>query len=201
MSDYYLALVDPVANVTNAKERANRLRDGLIVNGIISAETSEECVYGGLGHLPGPHLKDLYVLVEGLSDRPPELRDWDTLGICGVEIHAEKWVNVFGFTVFESAKCPACEKTFGNRSEIMTPLSAAVSHFLKRDEPTTLQCPSCQKTQTVQSWITTPHLGFCHVAAQFWNWPRFDAPGWQISIPEIASRILETNVVTTFGRM
>lgn len=201
MSDHYLALVDPTADTTNATQRAATLRNALIAERLILAETSDKCVYGGIGYLPGPRLNESYDFSDGQPDRPPELRYWDMLTVCGVEIHTGKWVNMFGFTVFEWARCPICDKTFDNGGEIMNPLMDAVGDFINNDEPSMLKCPACNRISNVRSWITQPHLGLCNLAAQFWNWPDFDGQGWQISIPEIASQALGCPLIPTYGRM
>lgn len=201
MSDHYLALVDPTADVTNAQQRADRIRDALIAERIILAETSEKCAYGGAGHLPGPRLNECYVFADGRPDWPPELRYWDMLEVSGVQFHVGKWVNMFGFIVFEWARCPTCGRTFDNGGQIMDPLLRAVGDFINNDQLSMLKCPSCQQEDAVQSWVTRPHLGLCYLAVQFWNWPRFDAKGWQISIPEIASRAIGCPLVPTHGRM
>ena len=105
MSDWYLALVDTHADSANADALGERLLNGLISEKIILPETSSKCVYGGIGYLPGPRLKDCYDFADN------ELPYWDMLSICGVEIHTGKWVNEFGFIVFEWARCPACGQT------------------------------------------------------------------------------------------
>jgi hypothetical protein len=197
VSDSYLALVEPTADAANAHERAGLLHS----ERIILAETSDQCVYGGVGHLPGPRLNESYAFSGGRPDRPPELRYWDMLAVCGVEIHADKWVNMYGFTVFEWARCPSCDQTFKADSEIMNPLYDAVGDFINNAEPSMLKCPACERYCTIQSWVTQPHLGLCHLAVQFWNWPDFNADGWRISIPDIASRAIGCSLISTYGRM
>ncbi len=201
MSDHYLALVDPTADSSNAQRRADTIRDTLIAERIILAETSPKCVYEGIGHPAGPRLNECYVFSDRRPDWPQELRYWDMLEVSGVQFHVGKWLNMFGFTVFEWARCPSCNRTFASGSELMNPLMDAAGDFINRDEPSMLTCPACQKEQAIQTWVTEPHLGLCHLAVQFWNWPDFEAVGWRISIPEIASRAVGYPLIPTYGKM
>lgn len=201
MSDYYLALVDPLATPANASERGNKLRIGLIEEGIISAETSDECVYAGIGHRPGRRLIDVYVFAEATPDRPREIRYWDELTICGVQFCDEKWVNAFGITAFNDTRCPACAQDFDFESGIMAPLMKAIGVFMETDDEPSLRCPGCDALNNLRTWTTEPHLGICHFAVMFWNWPNFEAKGWKISIPEIASSIMGSPLIVTYGRM
>lgn len=201
MSDYYLALVDPTADAWNAQRGADALRDTLIAERIILAETTPDCVYSDVGHPAGPRLNESYVFAAARPDWPPEVRYWDSSEFCGVEFQVGKWGNAGGFTVFEWARCPSCGQSFGSDSELMSPLMKAVGDFIDLAGPSMLTCPACQAEQVLQSWVTQPHLGFCHLAVVFWNWPRFDAPGWRISIPEIASRAIGGRLIETYGRI
>lgn len=193
MSDSYLALVDPVARAETAAERAGRLRAGLIAEGIILSGTSEECTLGGAGHLPGPRLGDLYQFDEG------ESRPWEDLITCGVEIYDDTWVNEFGFPVFNWAKCPACDAM--HEHEILEHIGQAISAFYDGEYEPLLSCSACDAASRVQGWTMDPHLGFCHVAVKFWNWPDFHSHGWKDWIPGIAARALGSPLIYTHGRV
>jgi len=182
LSDTYQALVDPTAAPSNAKARADQILRAFIAHGILSGKMSSDCLYDGVGYLPGPV--------------------FDTaLGICGVRFVTDKWINMWGFTVYEHSQCPECGCTFSNDSDFMGPLMDAVGNFYNLDEPSMLACPQCQSSYEVQNWITEPHLGLCHLAIEFWNWPDFDRENWKLSIPQIASEAIGRPLITTWGRM
>ena len=174
--------MDPTANPSNAKMRADRILQAFIANEILSGETSADCVYNGEGYLPGPVFNT-------------------ALGICGVRLVTDKWINFWGFTVYEHSQCPECGSIFGNDSEFMEPLMDAVGDFYNLDEPSMLCCPKCQANHEVLNWITEPHLGLCHLAIEFWNWPDFEHKSWKLSIPRIASEAIGQPLITTWGRM
>ena len=195
MSETYLALVDPTAEPSNAQGRADRILETFIARGILSGEKSTECVYGGEGYLPGPVLNACYQRGEH------ELCYWDMLTTCGVRFIAKKWVNMFGFIVFEYSQCPGCGSRFGEDSDFMRPLGEAAGDFYNRDGPSMLLCPDCEEAYDIRNWITEPHLGLCHLAIEFWNWPDFSRENWRISIPRIASEAIGQPLITTHGRM
>ncbi len=191
MSDWYFALIDTSADASKAQDRADRFVIDFVSRGILLSEANDECVYG-IGYPPGPRLNELYEL-EGQS--------FQSVGICGVEDIVGKYVNQFGLVVFDYAKCPDCRREFNFQSAISGPLGDAIGAFLQEDQPAMLRCPGCDVERKVQHWITKPHLGFCHLAIQFWNWPDFDAKGWRISIPELASNAIGAPLIVSYGRM
>lgn len=193
MGDNYVALIDPTATAADARAKADRLLEAFVSHGIIHPESSEECTLGGLGHLPGPRIDDYYAFPANQHSR------WDTLWARGVEIIAEKWVNTCGFIAFHHTECPACRQKF-NDDAIGKQLSNAMGVFLESDDAPTLCCPKCREVHDVRSWTTLHHLGFCHLALVFWNWPPFNSDGWRLSIPELASRTIGVGVIETYGK-
>ena len=201
MSNSYVALIDPTATQENASQRAEALRNGLIAAGIISAQTSTECVFGGVGHLPGPGLSQMYQFDQQFQEGPPELHYWTMLRTIGVEIHAELWLNIWGFTVFDWTECPVCHRRFPDGHSVLEGLIDAAANFYNQEGTTDVVCPECGSISEVREWTTRPHLGLSHLAAVFWNWPDFESKGWNVSIPEIASQAAGVPLVTSFGHV
>lgn len=194
MGDNYVALIDPTATAADARAKADRLLDAFVSHGIVLPESSEACTLGGPGHLPGPRIDAYYTFPANQHSR------WDTLGTRGVEIIAEKWVNIWGFIAFHYTQCPACRQKF-NDDAIRKQLSNAMGMFLGSDDAPTLCCPKCREVRDVRSWTTLHHLGFCRLALVFWNWPPFNSEGWQLSIPELASRTIGVGMIETYGKI
>ena len=192
VSDSYLVLLDPMATADDADERADRIRSALIAEGIMLAETSD-CVLSGVGHPPGPRLRDLYEPGHG------EGYPGEGLLTCGVEFFTEKYVNSFGFVVFEWAKCPACDSMF--EYEIVEHFAQAYGTFTQSDEPPMVVCPSCSVASRAQAWTTEPPLGFCYLAVQFWNWPSFESFGWRESVPRMLWRAVGNPMLSGYGRV
>ncbi len=193
MSDSYLALLDPMATADDADERAERIRHALIAEGIMLAETSPDCVLGGVGHPPGPRLRDIYE--PGHGERHPG----EGLLTCGVEVCTGKYVNQFGFVVFNWAKCPACDSMF--EYDIVDRMAEAARTFLESNEPPMVACPSCSVVSRAQAWTSEPPLGFCYLAVQFWNWPSFDSFGWRESVPRMLWRAVGNPMLSGYGRV
>ncbi len=201
MSTTYQVLIHPTATPDNAAAEAERLRNTLIDAGIIAAETSSDVVLNGIGYLPGPKLNELYRCQPATANCPAELDYWNDLTEIGVQIVAEKWVNFFGFTVFNWMRCPTCEATFNDPHDLVGSLVDAAANFYNDEGLTDIPCPACERSFDVTRWRTKPDLGLCYVAALFWNWPTFESPGWQISIPEQISQALGVSLKTSFGRI
>lgn len=201
MSNSYEVLIDTSATPENALERAALLRSALLSTEIISTETSTRSVLNGVGYLPGPKLPNMYRFTQGSLERPAELNYWQDLMVNGVEIIQERWVNFFGFTVFQWSRCPECKTQFDDGHSVIDSLVDASANFYNSDGSYQVQCPACKKSFDVRRWKTKPHLGHCYVAAVFWNWPSFDSPGWQISIPEVVSQAMGVPLENGFGRI
>ncbi len=201
MGDHYIALVDPNATESDAVSRADTVRNALILERIILPKSSSDCVLNGEGYPPGPRLNDCYTFREATAHQPPELRYWEMLRTIGVQFHTERWVNFFGFPQFEDVICPTCNQKFDEDSEILDPIYDLVGAFINDRSNAMLECPNCRTDTMIQEWDAKPHLGFCNLAIQFWNWPPFDSDGWKLSVPEIVNRALGNSTVATYGKI
>ena len=192
MSDNFLALIDPMATESDAQERAIRVRERLVAAGLVYPELSGDCALGGAAHPPGPRLREMYAPRAG----EPQVAESRT---GGVEILAERWVNQLAFPVLEAATCPECGASFVE--ELFEPLGQAMLMFLDSAAIDAVECPSCSAAVPATNWTIRPHLGFCHLAVVFWNWPPFESPGWRDSVPDLVAEALGNRVIRSYGRL
>ena len=118
-----------------------------------------------------------------------------------MEVCAEPYVNVWGFTINEDATCPLCHVVLPFDDEIIERFGDAVSQFFAGITRPTVSCPHFPLPPPFEEWKTTLHLGFAYLAFQFWNWPSFDPTDWKVDIPGLISEELGHEVVTTLGRI
>ena len=196
MSDSYEALVDCDATLHEAKALAPRIIEVLSKEGLIIPEASPDCVFDGEGYPAGPRCADAYTVVDD-GDLYGN-RFW-TLTSSGVEIHAEPWVNVWGFTQFAGASCPRCNRERGQ--DFLDDVGSLVENYLKSGVVPHIPCPSWKSAHLIHDWQCDPHLGFANLAVVFWNWAPFDDLDWQINIPALLEGQLKRRFACTFGRM
>lgn len=195
MSESYQVLIDHDASPSEASAVADTIREALLAERIIRPEANSDCVLTGVGYPPGPRLAQIYTY------RERELRYWDMLDTIGVKLHQDRYINFFGFPVFEYSKCPACKDRFSGDHPVMEAIYDCVGVFINDERLEPITCPSCSEIISCDRWISAPDLGFCHVAVEFWNWPAFDASGWKLSIPDLLNERTGRRLVTSWGHM
>lgn len=194
MSANYQVLLDHHAAPSEATAIANALRDVLIAEELVFPTPNADCVYGGVGFPPGPRFASVYSLSEN------ETPYWQ-LRTNGVRFCIERYVNFFGFVVFEQSQCPNCHRTFSGDHELMDVIYDCVAAFINDDRLDDIVCPACRATSRCNHWLCVPDLGFCHLAIEFWNWPPFDATGWRLDIPELLERRTGRKLAIGWGHM
>ncbi|MBD3676744.1 MAG: hypothetical protein HUJ26_24820 [Planctomycetaceae bacterium] len=195
MSESYQLLIDHDAELAGAPSIGQSIIDTLISERIILPEAQSECVLTGVGYPPGPRLRELYDYGE------QELRYWDMLRTIGVKLHTDRYVNFFGFPVFEESGCPECDERFSDQHVVMDAIYDCVSSFINDDRLDNITCPSCAMDIPCDQWVTVPDIGFCHVAVEFWNWPSFASKGWKISMPDLLSSHTGRVLAHSWGHM
>ena len=195
MSDHYELLIDHDASPVNASAIGKALIDVLIAEEIVLPDVNPDCVLAGVGFPPGPRLREIYTY--GKS----ELRYWDMLQTIGVSVHTDRYVNWFGFPVFEYSSCPACRTRFSDNHPIMDAIYDGVGSFINDDQLDEIVCPSCSAHVQCDHWTTVPDIGFCYVAIEFWNWPSFTSTGWQWSIPDLLRERTRRKLIHSWGHI
>lgn len=196
MSDSYQALIDCEATPEQAEALARDAVGILSSSGLILPNLSSDCVLEGLGHPAGPRCADLYTVKT--TGRLPGLRFW-TLRTSGVEVHATRWVNDWGFTQFGGAVCPHCgSESAENFLDDVVPL---VQAYMNSGVVPSLPCHSCHAASSIHEWKCDPPLGFVNFALVFWNWPRFESKNWQVNVRDLLQEQLKRRLVPTFGHL
>ena len=195
MSESFQLLVDHDATAEDAPAIASRIVDAMVAEQIILPETDAHCVLTGNGFPPGPRLRDAYKF------REHELHYWDDLQTVGVKVHTDRYVNFFGFPIFEHISCPGCHRRFADDTAVMDQLYECVGAFINDDRLDEIECPSCSRSKCCTRWTAVPDLGFCCLAIEFWNWPTFDAPGWTLSIPRLLTQRTGRELAHSWGHM
>src|SRR6056297_2096864 len=108
MSESYELLIDHDADPTNATSIGESILDALVSERLILPEANSDCVLTGVGFPPGPRLREVYTY------GADELHYWDMLTTIGAKLHTERYVNFYGFPVFEYSSCPACNERFSD---------------------------------------------------------------------------------------
>jgi hypothetical protein len=194
MSDSFELLIDHDASPDNAAQIGKSITDTLIAQQIVLPSANSICVLNGNGFPPGPRLQELYCVSKN------EGRFWDLL-TNGVKLHTERYVNFFGFPVYEHSACPTCHERFANNSSLMDRIYDCVAFFVNDGRLECIYCPSCAAQIRCDHWISVPDIGFCHLAIEFWNWPPFSSDGWKISIPDLLSGVTGRNLAQSWGRL
>lgn len=195
MSDSYELLIDHDASPENAGAIGKTLIGALIVEGILLPDPNSECVLTGEGFPPGPRLREIY------TGGDHEVRYWDVLKTIGVKVHTDRYVNFFGFPVFEYSSCPTCHQRFSGDHSVMDGIFECVGSFINDDRLDDIECPACRARIRCDRWIAVPDIGFCHLAVEFWNWPPFTASGWSLSIPDLLSDLTGRKLARSWGHM
>jgi hypothetical protein len=195
MSESYELLVDHDAGPENASSVGKSIIDALIAERIILPDANSDCVITGIGFPPGPRLREVYTYGEH------ELRYWDMLTTIGVKLHTERYVNFYGFPVFEYSCCPTCSERFSDNHSVMDAIYDCVGAFINEDRLDNVVCPSCTAETPCDQWVAVPDIGFCHVAIEFWNWPSFAAAGWSLSIPDLLHDLTGRRLTRSWGHM
>lgn len=176
MSDSYEVLIDHEAAPEDAAAIGKSIIDALIDERIILPDANEDCVSVGEGHPPGPRLQEIY------ASGDPIVCYGHSVPI-GVKLHTERYVNFFGFPVFEHSACPSCGERFSANKDIMDAIYDCVGGFINDGRLDDIVCPSCCARVRCDRWGIVPDVGFCHVAVEFWNWPCLTGEEWKLSIP------------------
>jgi hypothetical protein len=192
LSDSYEALVDCRASAEQARSLAPVIVQTLSRSGLIVPEPSPDCVFDGAGYPAGPKCAEAYIA------NHRDIRFWK-LRTSGVEIHCEPWVNIGGFTQFDSARCPRCDDEHG--TDFLDDVGNLVQGFLDTGVVPRVACRSCKAASLIHEWQCDPHLGFVHLAVVFWNWASFVDENWRIDVPALLADHLKRPLVLTHGRM
>ena len=195
MSNSMAVLIDHAATEENAEAVGELIIEALVAEGCILSLPNSSCVITGEGYPPGPRLNELYRFGEH------ELRYWEMLSHCGVELHVERYVNFWAFPVFESAVCPGCGMAQSEEDRFFDELYECVATFVNDGIVLDIHCPACGHGFSGRQWKCTPDVGLAYLALVFWNWPPFSASGWTTSIPELIARRTGRRLSISWGRM
>jgi len=196
MSDCYEALIECEATPEQAEELARNVVGILSKGGLIVPSLSSDCVLGGVGYPAGPRCADVYTVEDYGEIRGN--RFW-TLRTSGVEVHKDRWVNLWGFTQFAGAFCPRCGRD--RAADFLDDVGNAVDAYMTSGAVPNVPCSSCHATPSIHDWKCDPHLGFLNFAVVFWNWPPFVSEGWRVNVHALLQDHLKRPLVSTFGRM
>ncbi|HXD48025.1 MAG TPA: hypothetical protein VN600_04600 [Gemmatimonadaceae bacterium] len=197
MSDSYIAVIDEAASHADAVRLAPVVVACLAAEGLIVPTLSSDCVLGGTGYPAGPRCVEHYD-ASARGGKGGGNRFWE-LATCGVEVHAEPWVNVLGFAQVEGASCPRCEDQLGD--EFVDIAGGLVDAFLGDWHPPRITCAACGKESSLHEWRIKPLLGFVHFAVVWWNWPPFGDARWRIDLPGLLQRHTGRSFAMTSGRL
>lgn len=195
MSESYELLIDHEAPSEEAVSIGQSLIEALVTGGIILPQANSSCVLTGVGFPPGPRVREIYAYGKH------ELRYWDMLTTIGVKLCTQRYVNFFGFPVFEYASCPTCNERFPDNKSLMDAIYECVGSFINDDQLDNIVCPSCAAEIRCDQWVCVPDIGFCRLAIEFWNWPSFIASGWRLSIPDFLNERTGRKLAHSWGHM
>ncbi len=195
MSDWYQAIIDTKASPEEAAFRALRVTTRLIGDGVIEpgVQFDDGTERDAAEYIPGPRFAEA-------SGESPQCA-----GRSGkMEVHLRPWVNDFGVTGLELAHCSICDTELGRDysdefERVKESFGRASAQFLSGSPHPNVSCPVCNAELAVQHWQTQPHLGFCHLAFTFWNWPPFK--NWNEDVPARIGACLGHGLVLTYGRL
>lgn len=196
MSDTYEALLDCGAASDEAVALAERVVEVLVSEKLVLPQAASECVLDGVGYPPGPRCSEVYPIEE--RDEPFGNKFW-ALKTSGVQVIAEPWVNILGFTQLSEAVCPRCENDCGD--DFLDAVGSHVEPFTSSGLVPDIECPACQSNSSIHRWTCDPHLGFANLAIVFWNWAAFDDPTWRINIPALLEDRLGRSLTSTYGQV
>lgn len=195
MSNWYQAILDTEASPDKAAFLALRVTTRLVGDGVIEpgAALDDTDDRDSAEYVPGPRFAEASGEI---------LRNLGRSG--AMEVHLRPWVNDYGIAGLELASCSICgtrfdQNCFDDMEQLKHGFSSAGAQFQSgRDRPI-VGCPVCKAELEAQHWRTRPHLGFCHLAFTFWNWPPFE--DWTEDVPGRIGGCLGHELVLTYGRL
>ena len=195
MSDWFQAIIDTKASPDEAAFLALRVTTRLVGDGVIEprADFDEDGDRDSAEYIPGPRF------AEASGEMPQRMGQSGAM-----EVYLRPWVNDYGIAGLESANCSICGGEFDRNhvsdiEHLKDRFGRASAEFLSGHTYPAVRCPVCEADAAAQHWRTQPHLGFCHLAFTFWNWPPFQE--WS---EDVAGRIgccLGHDSVLTYGRL
>jgi hypothetical protein len=195
LASHYVTLIDHHATRDDAEAIGIAVIDLLISERLIQDSPNSDCVHSGIGYPPGPRVGEIYTRIAG------EGAFWIDRSVNGVKVCAERYVNFFGFPIFECAVCPSCHASFAKDPSVMDQLYQCVGNFLNDDRFGDICCPTCLTSAQCTSWTTVPDIGLAYLGIEFWNWPPLSMPSWRISIPELIADRLGRTMSIGWGRL
>jgi len=195
LSDWYQAIIDTKVSPDEAAFLALRATTRLVGDGVVDpgAELDDSIDRDSAEYIPGPRFAE----VSGEAARPTRLSG-------PMEVHLRPWVNDYGVAGLEMAACSICgtqfdRQAFNHIEQLKDGFVSASEQFRSGSTHPIVSCPACQAELAVQLWRTQPHLGFCHLAFTFWNWPPFEE--WSVDVPGRIEGCLGHELVLTYGRL
>lgn len=191
MGERFHMLVDPIVSEDDA---------GDLCDAVIAHFQQIELIVVELGldgYKPGPALAHLYRAREGSRGFPYELIN------NGVEPHVGRDFNPYAFGPFcQGFDCPNCHQHFPETDrDFCRAVSDALGQWFDRSNSFDLACTRCSKKTAITEWQCTPPLGFGNLSFRFWNWPRLDAPEWQIDLRKVVADVTGHPIVATYGKI
>jgi hypothetical protein len=157
LSDHYQTVADLDADIATAQATVQRLRDWMITQEVIVAESSD-CALSQLGHAPGKN----YAFA--VREPCPLLLETRPNGVCFIAKRSVFYaVGVGGVSVI----CSACRGAF----ELNDSWSEAVNEWYEEKGPGRLPCFHCGAKAPITEWQHDPPFAFGNVGVEFWNWP------------------------------
>ena len=196
MSNWFEMLVDGEAEIEEAEVLSCAVLDRFRRLGLITGSANPDCVFGGTGYRPGPALAESY------TPKEHEFSFWELVK-CGVEPQVRRGLNEWALgPVCEGFICPSCGVDMEpSGSTFWNSVWKAIGEWKRQSGSALLRCLQCGRDRSITEWQCRPPLGFGNLSFRFWNWPRFDSPGWKIDITAIIRETTHHTIVTTYGRI
>ena len=156
MSDNVTWIVDLDASANEAADLADRVREWLTSQGIVSPISRR--VSDGID----------------LLGRGEQANAWDAeshaadLAMCGLQVATERQVFHTGDNGIDCIRCPSCHVAHDPDS---LPWSDAVEAWYAEEGDDGMACPDCGARHRIVDWEFEMPWAFGHLAFGFWNWP------------------------------
>jgi hypothetical protein len=156
MGDYFVTITDTEATPDEAEALGRQIVQWLIEREILTPDSNEDCVLGGVGYPPGPKAAQAVEHPENIG----------LFSVCGMKVNTGRSIQ---WTNDVAAWCPRCDsQQSGARFEDRWFLAA---REWSDGEAGTIRCESCGVASPITSYRQGDFpWGFGNLSFEFWNW-------------------------------